>query len=324
MHQRRGGKNLAYFTRDNEQFYKYAMELLSNAGHVFTMTPDFFNHTSDRFIYFDIGADIYLSKDQRLLLREFDNVSQLFSVNGCVFFSMNITSSKKVRSQVAYDIHTMIQSSIPDAVRTVCIHKNYDYVMLSFAEFEKRCVLSDWYPIEDDSMQLLERLDIANMSVDNGQDYFLDMVYSLARKYYLRKPPVTYELYPIDFLSSVGYEDIDREAINQHIENELAQPQHEYGDDYVECGDTEKSRKLNVGAELDLMLLELDNETDIFFEDDGSEEVDFAEDSYEDMMENPQDKYEFDDVDPDIFIDPTLMVKWLSRNESVTISSDNI
>ncbi len=310
--------------RDNEQFYKYAMELFYKAGHIFTMTPEFFNHSSDRFMYFDIGVDIYLSNDQRSLLREFDNVSRLFSTNDCVFFSMNIISSKIERSQVAYGIHTMIQSLVSDAVGTVCIFKNDDYVMLSFAAFGEYCVLSDWYPIDDDSARLLERLDIANMSVDNAQDYFLDMVYSLARKYYLHTPPVTYELFPIDFISSAGTEGIDREAINQYVENELAQPQCEYGDDYVEYIDTEKPRKLNVGAELDLMLLELDSETDIFFEDDSGEEGDFAEDSYEYMMGNSQDKYEFDDIDPDIFRDPTLMVKWLAKNEPVATSLDNI
>ena len=306
---------MAYFMCDSEQFYKYAMELLSEAGHVFTSTPDFFNHSSDRFMYFDIGEDIYLSRDQRSLLREFDNVSRLFSVNDCAFFSMNINSSKIVRSQVAYDIHTMIQSSISDVSGTVCIFKNDEYVMLSFAGFGNRCVLSDWYSIGDDSEQLLERLDIANMSIDDGQDYFLDMVYSLARKYYLCKPPVSYELFPIDFISNAGIEGIDREAIDQYVESELTQPQREYGDDYVEYDDTEKTRKPNVGAELDLMLLELDNETDISLEEDGVEEDDPEEDNYEGMKENPQDEYEFGDVDPEIFRDPTLMVKWLSKNE---------
>ena len=42
----------------------------------------------------------------------------------------------------------------------------------------------------------------------------------------------------------------------------------------------------------------------------------FSEEEEEDAEENEPDVYEFEDVDPEIFRDPTLMVKWLRKHGS--------
>jgi uncharacterized UPF0160 family protein len=49
-------------------------------------------------------------------------------------------------------------------------------------------------------------------------------------------------------------------------------------------------------------------------DDAESEDDEFAEE--EDAEENEPDVYEFEDVDPEIFRDPTLMVKWLRKHGS--------
>ena len=78
------------------------------------------------------------------------------------------------------------------------------------------------------------------------------------------------------------------------------------------------AKKDNIGEELDFMLLDIDDEDDNPF----SEEIELDDETLDedDLLgknteETIKDEYEFNDVDPEIFRDPTRMVKWLKKNE---------
>ena len=62
----------------------------------------------------------------------------------------------------------------------------------------------------------------------------------------------------------------------------------------------------------------MDDESDNPFGEDVENEDDIdAEDRLnEDSGNEERDEYEFDDVDPEIFRDPTKLVKWLNKNSS--------
>lgn len=295
---------------NGEDFYKCAMELFSNAGHISTLEPEFFNHSPEQFIYFDNKSEISLSQNQREMFKLFNNVSRLFSVNDCVFFSINLLTAQRYRSQAAHDLHTMMHPLI-EADGTICLFKCNNEMILSFIGYGNRCVLSDWYPITDDYRTLLSKLDIANISIQSGVEYFADMVYILARSYYFAGCKLTiHDLLPVDFI----YKELDREELNQIIKDTLSAPEHEYGDDYVEYEESIGTYQADIGVEFDLMFLETDIEDDNPFgeeiEDSGDESDDFFN---SDELE--QDIYEFDDVDQEIFQDPTLMIKWLKKQE---------
>ena len=285
---------------DENFFYIFAMNLFYSAGHVFTLSPEFINHSPKQVVYFDNRTDITLSRMQRELFYSFNNISRLFSVNNCIFFSMNLTTSKSTRSQAAHDIHMMIHS-ITEANGTICLFRYNDEIMLSFVGFGCRCILSDWYLIEDDYELLLKKLDIANMSVSQNKDYFNDMIFSLARDYYLKEQPTIYDLLPIDFISKAGTNDIDRDKIDEQIEFELSSPQRNYGDDYVEYDKSVYIKPEDINTEFDLLLLELDNEID---ENELSETNETAED---------KEILELDNLDSEIFQDPELMIKLLKK-----------
>ena len=277
---------------------------------------EFINHSPEQFAYFDNRTDVSLTREQRSLFKAFNNVSRLFSVNRCVFFSINLLTSKVNRSQAAHDIHTMIHPVV-EADGTICLFCHDDEVMLSFLGFGLRCILSDWYPMADENETLLEKLDIANFSIVRGTDYFSDMIYLLARNYYQSGQPSTYELIPIDFISRAGVDEIDREALNQYVQDQLNAPLYEYGDDYVEYDESAQIQNTDIGADLDLMLLEMDDEDDNPFGEDIEPEDDLDDDDEffdEDAESENKDEYEFDDIDPEIFRDPLLMVKWLNRH----------
>ena len=301
---------------DGENFYLFVLDLFSKAGHVFTSIPEFNNHSPEQFVFFDNKSDMALSHEQRVLFQVFDNVSRLFTVNNCAFFSINLLTTKDDRSQAAHDIHTMVHP-ITGMEGTVCVFRYNDEVMLSFSGFGYRCILSDWYPMEDDFDHLLDKLDIANMSISREEDYFNDMIYSLARYYYLHDQPTTYELLPIDFISNAGIEGVDRDEIDRQIEYELAATYRNYGEDYVEYDESTVSKGEDIGAELDMMLLEMDDDNDNPFGEEIEPEDDYLDedDSFDDDEDAERDYYEFDDVDPEIFRDPTLMVKWINKNE---------
>ena len=150
-----------------------------------------------------------------------------------------------------------------------------------------------------------------------GTDYFSDMIYLLARNYYQSGQPSTYELIPIDFISRAGVDEIDREALNQYVQDQLNAPLYEYGDDYVEYDESAQIQNTDIGADLDLMLLEMDDKDDNPFGEDIEPEDDLDDDDEffdEDAESENKDEYEFDDIDPEIFRDPLLMVKWLNRH----------
>lgn len=302
---------MSLLEHNGEDLYTYAMELFFNTGHVTTSEPKFVNHSPERFVFFDNKGGISLSADQRATFKMFNCVSHLFTVNNCAFFSMNLLTTREDRSPLAYDIHTMIHPIIGTA-GTICLFRFNDEVMLSFTGYGSRCILSDWYFADDNNGQLVDKLDIANVSISSEYDYFVDMVYALSRHYYLTSQPTVHELIPIDFISNVERGEVDRVELNERIEYELAAPQREYGDDYVEYDESSKAQPLDVFADLDLMLLEMDAEDDNpFGEELDKQEDDDYYDEYEEL-----DEYEFDDVDPEVFQDPTLMVKWLNRTDN--------
>ena len=139
------------------------------------------------------------------------------------------------------------------------------------------------------------------------------MYYILARNYYLSGKSSTYELLPINLFSGVDF--VDREEIDRIIEDGLRAAEREYGDDYVEYDEFETTRQNDISKELDLMLLEMDDdsESESPFGEEAEPEGDLDEDEFFDEESGEKDEHEFGDVDPEIFRDPTLLVKWLNK-----------
>ena len=132
--------------------------------------------------------------------------------------------------------------------------------------------------------------------------------------------PSVYDLLPLSFNNGIGFEELSRDELNQYVEDELNRPRYEYGDDYVDYDEVAKGvQSATIGEDLDLLLLEMDEEDDDLFDSEIDEEDDFEDDEqYNDEDESEEaslDEYEFEDVDPEIFRDPSLMVKWLNKHD---------
>lgn len=296
-------------------FYKFAMDLFSETGHISTSEPVFINHSSERFVYFDMANPASLTADQRKSFQDFNNVSHLFTVQNCAFFAINLKVEKKSRSQVAHGIHTMIHPLVGEKA-TICLFKNDDEVMLSFVGYRLKCILSNWFRPADDMDMLADLLDIANMSTDSGRAYFFDYLYSFARDYYAPdREPTFYDILPIDIF--MNGKDVDKEELDNFVREQQSASILNYGDDYVAYDESFIAAPDDMGADLDLMLLDIDEDDDDnpFGEEieDTDAELD-EDDEYHEGEEEEVDEYEFEDVDPEIFRDPTLMVKWIEKN----------
>ena len=295
---------------EGESFYQFAMTLFIEAGHVFTSIPEYHNHTAEQFIYFDNNTDTSLSPPERALLKHFNNVSRLFTVNECAFFSINLFTMRSERSILAHKVHSMLHPMVASN-GTICIFRFEDEVMLSFMGFGYHCILSDWYPMFDPYDELLHRLDIINISIASSHEYFDDLIYSLAREYYkVGKTTSAFTLIPIDALMRLERDEISRDDLDAIIREEMFAVHKQYGDDYVEYDESALARNDNISSELDLMLLDMDMENN---DNPFDEEID--EDDTDSSNEEIfiRDEYEFDDVDPEIFRDPTLLVKLLKK-----------
>ena len=319
----------------DNQFCEYASMLLTEAGHMITPNPIYANHSSSETLYIDSKKDVVISSLDRALLSAIDNVSLLLEVewDGVVeeltekvqVYSITVDFSDSSRSQNVADIHYLLQQYW-SCNHSIIIFKNKDQFVFSFADAARSHILSDWFDISDDCDSVIERLSIANMSLDTCDGYFEDFVYALAREYY--NHPISFEeasygMMPIDlmfpkfasFANYVPEDEVTKEDIKDTIRANLSYYESLYGYDYVAIryeGIGEATSYRNLTDEIERISFELDFEeeygeetSEIYDFDD--EEDDIEEDDFYDDLD--------DDFDSAIFDDPVLMVKWLEGKQ---------
>ena len=307
----------------------FAMCLFREAGHTDASLPIYTNHSIKQAIYFDSQKDIVLSRFQRETLFLASNISFLFELTdntfdkatgkNVAFYSANLCSTLSSRSQDAHNVHALLRRYWDCAYSVVMFYFDCS-VILSFADGAGRIILSDCYNIDSDLEYLSGRMDISNVSLYSADNYLSDLVYSLARWYYIQPispEEASYNMFPIDYFASSQrtYEDNDRERIKEMIRSILCSAEDEYNVDYVAPDDQELSSSFDLEAEIDLLGLELEIVNDEEFETDlDDEEIYYDNDEFENC-DTTVDEYMFEDVDPEIFNDPALMVKWLERKE---------
>ena len=285
------------FSSEPEKFFEYALELFSRTGHTDISAPEFFNHSARRFVYFDNEKNLSLNFQQRDKLNDFDNVSRLFTAYGIAFFSANLLTSLSDRSQTAHDVHALMHT-VSDNVATICLFRHANEIILSFAFDGLGCLLSDWYAPDDEDFT--ERLNVANFSVIDGNEYFCDLVNFFARAYYfLNSTPTAYSILPIDLFS--GNEEVSREEIEDFIMEQKFSAVKEYGNDYIECDAAQLDSFDDTPDELDSVLLE-------------AEEVEFVFEGEEASVNDDDIPEELSEIDEEIFDDPSRLLEYLEKN----------
>lgn len=307
-----------------EELYLFAMRLFQATGLVITSDPLFYNHTPEQIIYFDTERDISLSQAQRRMLSNVTNISHLFDIDAEIFdstasdpigfYSIELMSSKKFRSQLAYDIHGLLRHALA-GTGNIVLFRYDEKVLVSVQGYDSDVYLSDWFDSEDQFDELAERINACCMSYRSSKEFLSDFIYASARWYYIY--PITGEeaadsMLPLFYFDEIdrSEREYDREEIKEMVRGYLRTAEVEYGDDYVEQGNMQTS-SVDIGAELDLLALEMD------MDDDQLPDEFIDEETGEIGVTDPDDlyEYEFEDFDPDLFNDPALMVKFLEKSE---------
>lgn len=317
--------NMFNFEIGDSDFYLFAMECLYESGHVATLIPLFFNHTITETLYFDSNIDVPISKGERLTLMQSTNISHLFDLNeklfpvsrfeSICFYAIEIECAKSFRSQTAYEVHRLLHK-IWNYKYSIIAFDHDDYIMLSFIDPFGNIIQSDWFSKLTQRDELIQRMCICNESLDSPREYFFDFAYSVARSYYIYdiSPEYAYyELCPLDYFSSYyipGRRFFDNDEVKETIHNILNSSEIEYGDDYIEPFRTVK-KSIDFSDEIDLISFELEYDTSAL-------NVESSEDNKPDNenIRVESDEYEFEHLDPSLFDDPTLLIKWIENQRT--------
>ena len=315
---------------DDKLFYEYVLSLLFEAGHVITPFPIYRNHTSNEALYIDSKEDVVLNRFDRGLLSLMDNVSLLADIKwpGVVdeldenvqIYSITVNFSNRCRSQSVADIHHLMQRYW-NCTHSIVFFKHCEKYIVSFANNVCSHILSDWRNVGMDYDDIIDRICVGNISLTTSNEYFHDFLYAVAREYYIR--PISFEeasygLMPADYITKSLASDISfsKDEIKEIIQSNLVAFETVYGDDYVQpkyTGMEELNQHHNISAEIDRISFELELNSDI--DDAQLEQFDFEEEGFEE--DNDDDFFDgYDEnVDPAIFDDPVLMVKWLEKKQ---------
>ena len=205
--------------------------------------------------------------------------------------------------------------------RSIVFFKHCEKYIVSFADNVCSHILSDWHNVGMDYDDIIDRICVGNISLTTSNEYFHDFLYAVAREYYIR--PISFEeasygLMPADYITKSLASDISfsKDEIKEIIQSNLVAFETVYGDDYVEpkyTGMEELNQHHNISAEIDRISFELELNSDI--DDAQLEQFDFEEEGFEE--DNDDDFFDgYDEnVDPAIFDDPVLMVKWLEKKQ---------
>ena len=307
---------MSYLRSDDEKFYRYAMDLFQKSGHAIISEPVFANHSFEQFAYIDTEDTIVLSKNQRNSFSNYSNISKLFTLENDVFeittadiitvYSAIIHSDRTARSQCAFDAHVIIQKA-DRSDATIVLFKHENSILVSFMGYGQDVYLSDWFSADDE--YLIERMHISNVSINSPLRYYVDFVYNLARDYYTHPVSREFAKYcslPDDYFAKSAFDEIDREYVLEEIRKCLHQSEYEYGDDYVSQGELISYGDINFDKEFALIMLEMELEKD----------SSVTEASVVREVRTEKDYYELGNINPELFRDASLMVKWLERQDS--------
>ncbi len=310
---------------EGKDFFEFVFSLLTESGHVVTSDPVYTNHSSKEMLYVDSTADVMVSNMDRQLLLEVDNISLLQELTwsgqesgvdeNVQIYSMEVNSLATCRSQDVARIHQLL-CYYWSCTHSIVFFKSQNSFVISFADNLRSHILSDWYDFTEGGSILIEKLNIGTISLDSSNQYFEDFLFAVAREYYIYPISVeeaSYGMIPIDYISnglllSLNSSKIDIKAM---IRSNLRTYETQYGSDYIEprhTGIEEHADYKDVTDEIDRLSFELEVAND--------DEVDYKPQDNVSNSDNCRDDEElFEDINPEIFDDPVLMIKWLEQSQ---------
>lgn len=174
---------------------------------------------------------------------------------------------------------------------------------------------SDWFG-EISIFDIVKKVDVGNLSLQNSDDFFLDFAYMAARSYYTQPMSRDYaysELYSINYFSDdeEDYAELSRNALIFELMYAHIQ---EYGDDYIEVPDGDEYQTDNI-SDSDFDLLELELDEMMVAKAFEMEDADEYESEDNDDFFGDVERINAEDISSEILDDPVKLLDWLRKNE---------
>jgi len=304
-----------------------AMSFFKATGHTGASCPLIEAENILYCIYNDFMFASYFDKKEREAFGDIDTLSHMFTVGNETFskstdsslryYAISLNVIKSERGIVADTILMSFAKSTADFI--VIMFQHDRECMLSFAKKTKGCLTfySDWFN-KSKFNEVASNANIANLSLQNSTEFFLDFVYMTARTYYTH--PLS-----LDFAHAEWYSlRADIEEIpnwNNFATEFLCAPIYEYGDDYIEPPNREDySVDTFEGSDFELDLIELEAELEMRSEDLAEEDNDYDEhdrEFYDEFYDNLQ-HIDADEIPDEILSDPVKLLEWINKNEEST------
>lgn len=307
-------------------FYENALALFRKAGFTANLTPLSANHSFKQAVYLDSEKTIFVDKG---ILNCAVNISHLFDLDDAFFvegtgsvisfYSVQLNCLSKHRSQMAHDVHSILHASFSTDISVILFYHDSN-VMISVAGVDEDVILSEWYDFFYDFDDLTDLLNIGQLSIVSSHQFIIDLICVVARSYYLEPAPSGLSAYSVIPLFYYGKGLVENEhsrkkmPVEDFIVQSIREIELKHGDDYVE-------HKQGIARDMSTIENELDRLSfDLELHEEESRGPDFLNKV---LDEKERDEYEYDDIDPEIFEDPTLMLQWLD-SQSVEVSANDL
>ncbi|MDR0747172.1 MAG: hypothetical protein LBE89_04685 [Helicobacteraceae bacterium] len=280
-------------------FSQAAINVFKILGLTERTNPISAGETALSFVYEHLPSNLVLTQEEREILSDILQIAHLFDASGFIVeepsfrcFSVDLGFNLLERSYVQYAVHSIIarKSHYCSAV----LFRNRNTVSVSVAydkENKNRAIcLSDWFELGSEAMeQFVTEVGLSDFSLHDGIAFACDLIYQIAREYYIR--PLSYEY--------LKYE-LNRD------ENYLTELIEKYGDDYIADAYIEAiNTNIDTSDEIDFDLLEYELEQMEF-----PESEDFDDNGFDDSPSS----FPTESIPKDALVDPVLLLKWLDEH----------
>jgi len=262
------------------------------------------------FAYNNLPSDLVLTSDERQTLALLAQMAHLFDITDfddadvyVCFFAVDLGIYNSSRSLNQYAVHSIIARTAPYC--SVVIFRNGDAVSLSVAfckaSIVKSIFLSDWFELSSVKInEFFLSIGMATLSSDNAIFFVNDLVYLIARDYYIR--PLSSEYLRFEMNTDEDF---------------LGQIMLQYGDDYVSDDSVEilnGSAYLADEIDFDIIEYELEQMDLVEYEDGDDNGLD---DEYKQSAVFDGDKSSIaQEIPKEALADPVLLLKWLDDNSA--------
>ena len=301
-----------------------ALKFFHAVGHTIAVRPVIVADDILYCIYSELNYKAHFDDAERSAFSCISSLSHLFTIDDEVFcktrnavqyLSVVLKTAMKERTIFADIVATAFAKSTADCL--VILFRHDDMCMLSFSrkKYGSMTLFSDWFG-EADVTEIIQKVDIANLSLQSSDEFICDLIYIAARSYYTR--PISRDYAHAEWSNqrlyvegnevyTVEKNDFINELMYAHIS--------EYGDDYIgeyNCTDYQVDAIGINEYDFDLLELELDEmiaNGDLEFEDE-----DYTDEDIENVVDSSEHIFA-EEIPLEIMDNPIALLKWLSDNE---------